>query len=181
MKALQLFNKFQALHCREKVLATIFVWLLCFTWFSSCIKRSNVFTQNWKITKNKIKGYQYWVKNQDIIQTNLNNILKWIEFEKTYSGPQLAGHAERIARENQLTYSMTSPKTRHGDIFDAHTLQLHCENASLEKLISFEKVIHAMKPYIGLEKVKIHANNFNPTLLEVDFDLTALQLQKIIQ
>jgi hypothetical protein len=169
------------LNCREKLLCLIFIWLCGFIWFTTCVHRAKKIRQDWQLVQSKIRHFNFWIKNEAIVRSNLTKILTWIDPEKTYSGTQLAGQVETVARNNRLTYSMTSPKTRQGDIFNAHTLQLRCENANLKDLVDFENEIYAMKPYIGLEKVRIRANNFNPTLLEVNFDLIALQLKDLQQ
>lgn len=164
---------------REKLWLLIFVWAACLIWCGSLLKRTKTFLKDWQLTTAKVNHFKFWIKNEPIVQSNLKKILTWIDPQKTYSGTQLAGQIEAFARENALTYSMTSPKTRQGDIFDAHTLQLHCENASLESLIAFESATYKTKPYIGLEKVKLRANEFNPHLIEADFDLIALQLKDL--
>lgn len=175
----KIFNAFAKLNCREKVLCLIFVWLLGMIWLTTCMHRIKQFKQDWKLAQSKLKCYNFWIKNEGIIKSNLDKILTWIDPQKTYSGTQLTGQVETIARNNQLTYSMTTPKTRQGDIFNAHTVRLRCENATLQNLITFENEIYQKKPYVGLEKVKIQANNFNPTLLDVNFDLIALQLKNL--
>ncbi|MDR0756096.1 MAG: hypothetical protein LBE99_04255 [Puniceicoccales bacterium] len=182
MKIVEKFLGFLTkLNSREKLLCLIFVWFAGFIWLTTCLHRAKKFKQDWQLVQSKTKHFNFWIKNEAIVKSNLTKILTWIDPEKTYSGTQLAGQVETVARDNQLTYSMTSPKTRQGDIFNAHTLQLRCENASLKNLVDFENAIYAMKPYIALEKVKIRANNFNPTLLEVNFDLIALQLKDLQQ
>ena len=175
----KLLKIFQRLSVREKLWLLMFVWVTCILWFTSCIKRSKALSQDWKTTAGKIKSFEFWIKNDNIIKNNLENVLTMIEPSKTYSGPQLTGQVESFARDHGLAYSISSPKTRQGDIFDAHTVQLHCENANLDKLIAVEGDINKMKPYIGIEKLKLRANDFNPNFIEADFYLIALQLKDI--
>lgn len=177
----KLSKLFQKLSVREKIWLLIFAWISCAIWLTSCIKRTRSLTQDWSNITSKIKGFEFWIKNDSIIKNNLENVLNIIDTTKTYSGTQLTGQVESFAREHGLAYSISSPKTRQGEIFDAHTVQLHCEHASLDKLIAVEGDINKMKPYIGLEKLKLRANNFNPDLIEADFYLIALQLKDIKQ
>jgi hypothetical protein len=170
---------FSRLSVREKMWLLIFSWVFLAVWGWGLTRRYTQFFQEWKVTKTQIEGYRYWIKNEGRIQDSLVTVLKWIDPEKTLTGTQFAGKVEELVRKTNLTYSMTSPKTREGDIFDAHTLQMHCENSRLEDLISFEQQVHQIKPYIGLEKVKIRANTYNPPWVEADFDLIALQLKKL--
>jgi hypothetical protein len=162
---------------REKMWLLSLLGIVLLLWGLSLNNRCRLFLQNWETTATQIKGYKYWISNASTIRANLDHVLKWIDPQKTLTGTQFAGKAEDIARNTRLTYSMTSPKTREGDIFDAHTLQLRCENATLDSLIDFEDRIHAEKPYMGLEKVKLGASEYNPSLVEADFDLIALQLK----
>ncbi len=174
-----LMRFFSRLSTREKLWVLIFTWAILFTWLFGLNKRFSYFYQNWKTTRAQVLNYRYWIKNEKHVQDNLTKVLQWIDPKKTFTGTQFACKIEELARKAELTYSMTSPKTREGDIFDAHTLQLHCENASLQTLILFEKYVYQTKPYIGLEKVRIRANEYAPSHVEADFDLIALQLKKI--
>lgn len=170
---------FSRLSTREKVWLLIFTWAILLTWALGLNKRYSRFYQDWKVTRAQVLNYRYWIKNEKRVQDNLVKVLQWIDPQKTFTGTQFAGKIEEFARKAGLTYSMTSPKTREGDIFDAHTLQLHCENASLKTLIEFEQLVYQTKPYIGLEKIRIRANEYNPSHVEADFDLIALQLKKL--
>ena len=168
------------LNCREKVLFFFFVLFFTLFWLSSCFKQARSLSQDLKLVNSKLKNNQFWIKNKAIIEENLQKVLSIMDPEKTFSGATFSGEVENVILNYDLNYSMTSPRTQQGDIFDAHTLQLHCENANLAKLIQFEESIYQKKPYISLEKIKMHANLFNPDLLEVDFTLKALELKDIL-
>ncbi len=174
-----LHNRFLKLNYREKFLLLLFTVSFMLVWLSSCCHQTKTLIQNWKLVSAKLKNLNFWIKNESIINANLDKMLDIMDPKKTLSGATFAGEVENIIRVYDLNYSMTSPRTRRGDIFNAHTLQLHCENASMDALIRFEEDVYAKKPYLSLEKVKLHANLFNPELLEVDFSLSALQLKDI--
>ena len=174
-----LYKRFLRFNYREKLLLFVFISSVMFIWLSSCCYQAKALVQNWKLVNTKLKNQRFWIKNKSIIDANLNKMLDIMDPKKTLSGASFAGEAENIIRNYDLNYSMTSPRTRLGDIFNSHTLQMHCENASMDHLIRFEEDIYAKKPYLTLEKVKLHANLFNPELLEVDFSLSALQLKDI--
>jgi hypothetical protein len=172
--------RYQHLNYREKVLPFIFVLFLSLFWVSGCFKQTRTLFQNWKFTNAKIKNHRFWIRNKSIIETNLEKVLEVMDPQKTFSGATFAGEVENVIRNYDLNYSMSSPRTRNSDIFDIHTLQLHCENAKLEDLIKLEESIYQKKPYLSLEKIKLHGNLFNPELLEVDFSLCSLQLKDIL-
>jgi hypothetical protein len=173
----QLTGALSRFSSREKMWFLSLVGLILLLWSLSFNSRCRFFLQNWEATATQIKGYRYWISNAGTVRSNLDRVLKWVDPQKTLTGTQFSGKAEDLARSTHLTYSMTSPRTREGDIFDAHTLQLRCENANLASLIDFENQIHREKPYMGLEKVKIGASEYNPSQVEADFDLIALQLK----
>lgn len=172
--------RIQSFNYREKALLLSFMLFLTLFWLSGCFKQLRHLSQELKFVNAKIKNNQFWIKNKSVIEKNLEKVLSIMDPEKTFSGAAFSGEVENVIRTYDLNYSMTSPRTRQGDIFDVHTLQLHCENANLAKLIQFEESIYQKKPYISLEKIKMHANLFNPDLLEVDFTLKALELKDIL-
>lgn len=176
----KLIYRYKLLNYREKFLPFVFVLFLSLFWLSGCIKQTRTLFQNWKFTNAKIKNHRFWIRNKSTIETNLEKVLNVMDPEKTLSGANFAGEVENIIREYGLNYSMSSPRTRSSDVFNIHTLQLHCEKAKMSDLIKLEEAIYQKNPYLSLEKVKIHGNLFNPELLEVDFSLCSLQLKDIL-
>ena len=172
--------RIQSLNYREKVLLLLFMFLTTLLWISGCLKQTKSLFQELKFVNAKLKNNQFWIKNKPVIEKNLEKVLEIMDPEKTFSGAAFSGEVENVIRAYDLNYSMTSPRTHQGDIFDVHTLQLHCENANLTKLIQVEESVYEKKPYISLEKIKLHANLFNPEVLEVDFTLKALELKDIL-
>ena len=176
----KIVSRYKLLNYREKVFPFIFVLFLSLIWLSGCLKQTRNLFQDWKFTSAKIKNHRFWIRNKSIIEANLEKVLNVMDPQKTLSGATFAGEVENIIRGYGLSYSMSSPRTRNSDIFDIHTLQLHCENAKLVDLIKLEEAVYQKKPYLSLEKVKLHGNLFNPELLEVDFSLCSLQLKDIL-
>lgn len=172
--------RIQSLNYREKVWLLLLMLFIALFWLSGCFKQMKSLSQELKFVNAKLKNNQFWMKNKPVIEQNLEKVLGIMDPEKTFSGAAFSGEVENVIRAYDLNYSMTSPRTHQGDIFDVHTLQLHCENASLAKLIQVEESIYEKKPYLSLEKIKMHANLFNPELLEVDFSLKALELKDIL-
>lgn len=172
--------RYKLLNYREKFFPFLFVLFLSLLWVSSCFKQTRSLFQDWKFNNAKIKNHRFWIRNKSIVEANLEKVLNVMDPQKTLSGATFAGEVEDIIRGYGLNYSMSSPRTRNSDIFDIHTLQLHCENAKLADLIKLEEAIYQKKPYLSLEKVKLHGNLFNPELLEVDFSLCSLQLKDIL-
>lgn len=170
---------FHKLNYREKFLLLLFTSTLTFIWFMSACQQTKTLVQNWHTINTKIKQDRFWIRNESIVKANLRKVLDVMDPGKTLSGAAFSGEVENIIRAFNLNYSITSPKTHQGEIFNSHSLQLHCTGASIGDLITVEEAIYAKKPYLNLEKVKIHANSFNPEQLEVDFSLSALQLQDI--
>ncbi len=175
----KLQSRFNRFNCREKVFLLLFIWALNVVFIDLCIKQMKTLTYCFKVINAKINNCQHWIDSTVHVNDEFDIMMKIMDPEKTYSGAAFAGEIETAVRENGINYSMSSPKTRQGEIFDAHTLQLHCTNVSLQRLIAFEDAIYQKKPYLSMEKVKIHANLFNPELLEVDFSLSALQLKDL--
>lgn len=175
-----LIARYKLLNYREKFLPFIFVLFLSLIWISGCFKQTRTLFQDWKFANAKIKNHRFWIRNKSIIEANLEKVLSVMDPQKTLSGANFAGEVENIIRGYGLNYSMSSPRTRNSDIFNIHTLNLRCENAKLSDLIKLEEAIYQKKPYLSLEKVKLHGNLFNPELLEVDFSLCSLQLKDIL-
>ena len=106
-------------------------------------------------------------------------MLSSIDPAKSLSGAAFSGEVETLIRPYKASYSMDSPSTRREDMFDAHTLQLHCENITMEDLIAFERSVYGRKPYLSLEKIKFRANAFDPQKLETECSFNALQLKRV--
>lgn len=171
--------RFNQLNYREKIFLLLFIWGLNFVFIDLCVKQTKSLTRQFKFINAKIENCQHWIKNTVHVNDKFDLMMTLMDPKKTYSGAAFAGEVENAVRSNEINYSMSSPKTRQGEVFDAHTLQLHCTNVPLQRLIAFEDAIYQKKPYLSMEKVKIHANLFNPELLEVDFSLSALQLKDL--
>ena len=159
----KLQSRFNQFNCREKVFLLLFIWGLNIVFIDLCIKQTKTLTHRFKVINAKIDNCQHWIENTAYVNDKFDIMMTLMDPEKTYSGAAFAGEVESAVRENGINYSM----------------QLHCTNAPLQRLIAFEDAIYQKKPYLSMEKVKIHANLFNPELLEVDFSLSALQLKDL--
>lgn len=164
---------------REKLLIFMLLSVVAFFWLSNCVQQALELSEDWQSVAQKTEKQSFWIKNKNTIHDNLEKVLSSIDPAKSLSGAAFSGEIETLIRPYKASYSMDSPSTRREDMFDAHTVQLHCENITMEDLIAFEKGVYARKPYLSLEKIKLRANAFDPQKLEAECSFNALQLKKV--
>ena len=174
-----LTSRFKKCNGREKFLIFVLLSVAASFWLTGCIQQAVTLTEDWRTVAKKTEKQLFWVKNEETVQGNLEKVLSSIDPAKSLSGAAFSGEIEILIRPYKASYSMDSPSTRKEDMFDAHTLQLHCENITMEDLIAFERGIYARKPYLSLEKIKLRANAFNSQMLEAECSFTALQLKQV--
>ena len=176
---MKLLNCLKKRNGREKFLIFMLLSVLAFFWISNCVQQATSLLEDWQAVAKKTEKQLFWIKNKETVHGNLEKVLSSIDPAKSLSGAAFSGEIETLIRPYKAGYSMDSPSTRREDMFDAHTLQLHCENITMEDLIAFEKGIYGRKPYLSLEKIKLRANAFDPQKLEAECSFNALQLKKV--
>lgn len=166
---------------RERLLLALFSWTCCFIWSVTFIKRVKATSIDLRTVKASIAKNNLWIKNSDAINDGLKELRNFLKPENSYSGTQFAAKVEEFLRQSGLNYSMTSPQIeyRAGDIFNVNTIKVHCDKATLESLIDFDKLLNLEKPYLSLESIKLRGNEFDPELITADFNLIALQVKNI--
>ena len=176
---MKLLNCLSKRNGREKFLIFMLLSVVAFFWISSCVQQGTSLLEDWQAVSKKTEKQLFWIKNKETVHGNLEKVLSSIDPAKSLSGAAFSGEVETLICPYKVSYSMDSPSTRREDMFDAHTLQLHCENITMEDLIAFEKGVYGRKPYLSLEKIKLRANAFDPQKLEAECSFNALQLKKV--
>lgn len=164
---------------RERMLIFLLSVFALLVWTYSCLQQTNTLCAHWKTLKEKIKKQAVWLQNGSRVQKNIAKILSKTTPKQTLSCTAFSNEVEALIRAQKITYSIDSPHTNREALFDTHTLQLHCENATIENLIEWEKAIANKIPYGSIEKILLHANEQNPKLLEVECSLNAIQIKDL--
>ncbi|MBP5191368.1 MAG: hypothetical protein J6Z25_02235 [Opitutales bacterium] len=160
------------------MLVSLLIFFLLFGWMYSCLQQIHTLCSDWKILKKEAKEQGYWINQHSTIQDNVDKFLSKTYPEQMLSSAAFTEEVENLVHDAKITCSIDSPDTHREGFFDEHALSLHCENATLEDLIEFEKNFARKIPYSFMEKIELHANEQNPKLLEAECSLKALQIRK---
>ena len=175
----KIFQKFSAKPTfRKRVLVSLFIFFLLFGWMYSCLQQTHTLCADWKILKKEAKEQGYWIHQHSTIQDNVDKFLSKTYPEQMLSSAAFTEEVENLVHDAKITCSIDSPDTHREGFFDEHALSLHCENATIEDLIEFEKNFARKIPCGLMEKIELHANEQNPKLLEAECSLKALQIRK---
>ena len=152
---MKLLNCLSKRNGREKFLIFMLLSVVAFFWISNCVQQATGLLEDWQTVSKKTEKQLFWIKNKETVHGNLEKVLSSIDPAKSLSGAAFSGEVETLIRPYKASYSMDSPSTRREDMFDAHTLQLHCENITMEDLIALGR-----DHFLGLADTEITQYRF---------------------
>lgn len=167
---------FQSVTLRERILLAAFLWCLVLLWSSALMKDYARLGSRFKSAGAVLKEQQLWLEQKDETKAQLKAALDRLDPKRTFSGSRLTGMIDDMAREAKLNFSLHSPITEEGDIFDVHTVRIQIRDAGLRELIAFDRKIKRESPYMGLDRVEISADRRDPRQLDVRYDISSFEL-----
>lgn len=167
---------FHAMSLRERVLLTVFLWFSVLAWLVSAVNAFGTAKRNWAEAGARLESQNEWFDNREEIEAQLNSALQKLDPKKTYTGAQLVGLLDTIARETGVNFDINAPVTKYGNIFNVHTVRVILSKAGIAELIGFDRRIKEHSPYLGLERVQVDANKTDPRLLNSQFIVSSFEL-----
>lgn len=171
-----LFNKMSQ---REKILLTLFIWVMVFIWGTWMSGRMSKLLDDISAVKASLANQQIWLDNESAIEERLLDSRNILDPKKTYARSQFIAKVDAIARSSGASYDITNPTTALGEVFNEHSLTVQFKDASMKSLLSFEASIIKEGSYMSITEVKINPNRRDPNLLSAQFDIIALELKNV--
>lgn len=173
---LNLLNK---LSLREKSLLVGFAWIVVLILLSVTMDQWSVTLAS--ITKNKqtLTTQAMWLAKEDTIQEQLLKAIEKVNPEKTFSANKLVAEIESYARQENINYELSSPKTESGDLYNIHSVYLNIRSANIKELLALNSKIHAHFPNLTLAALALSANRMNPTQLDAKLTISSIELNSV--
>ena len=173
-KIRQIFN---LMSIRERLLLATIVWVAIFVWATSIAKDSKISVNRFKTTGFQMEEQDVWFSSKAGIDARLTAALRRLDTTKTYSGSELVGKIDTIARGPGINFDIGSPRTEDLETVKIHTIRINFRKVEIGDLISFDQKIRDESPYMGLTGVKVDANKADPRLLNARFTISSFELK----
>ena len=169
---------FFRLSSREKMLVAAFVFTGVAIWANSTIRGLSGLEYDLRIARENLEGQQLWLDEAISINSRLDQVLAQLKSDKTFTGPELAGKIDEIARQQEgVVFESFTPRTDSDTEFNLHSLRIRFRRASIAELLTFNEALKAENPYITLESLRINANKSNPEQLDAQFVVSSFELK----
>jgi type II secretory pathway component PulL len=161
---------------REKFLLLLFVAGIALVWLSYSFSRYN---QGYKIhagNKSQIKTYDSILSQKEYIEAQLLQKSSQLDASKTLSSNELTGRIIEIIAPMELKYSINPPQTEEGSLFTFHNIRLSVNKAELEAVLRLSDKLKTLVPYVTLDRVIVSADRSNPSILDVQFFISSVEM-----
>jgi hypothetical protein len=161
---------------REKFLLLLFIGAIAAVWFMYSFSRYNT---SWKLlsgTNKRIESYEMILAEKDHIETQLVEKSSQLDASKTLSSTELVGRVSEIIRPMELKYQINSPQTERGSLFTFHSIRLSVNKADFEAVLRLSDKLKTLVPYVTLDRVTVTADRSNPSLLDVQFQISSVEM-----
>ena len=164
---------------REKSLCLCFFVALLIIWSNNWLGRGLEWNIQRNLSATELATQQEWLKRDDAISAGLSDALKRVDPSKTYAASQLSGQIDGLVRQTGLSNQadIDPVRTREGEIFNDHNLQVRLSRISIAQLIELNKVLQQETPYINLQRVRIQKNRTKPEQLDVRYQINSFDLK----
>ena len=170
---------YKTLSLREKSLCLCFVAALLIIWSQNLSSRALKWNIQRDLSATELATQQEWLKRDGAISAGLSDALKRVDPSKTYAAAQLSGQIDGLVRQTGLSNQadIDPVRTREGEIFNDHNLQVRLSRISIAQLIELNKLLQQESPYINLQSVRIQKNRTKPEQLEVRYQINSFDLK----
>ena len=167
---------FQTISLRERILLSAIIWSLVLLWGSALMKDYASLRSAMATTGAALQDQKLWLDQKSELEGQLKVALQRLDPEKSFSSSRLTGKIDDLAREAELNFSLNSPVTEKGEIFDIHSVRIQIRKAGLTELVQFDRKIKRESPYLGLDRVEITADRRDPRFLDVQYVISSFEL-----
>ncbi len=172
----QLFN---SLSLRERYLVSVILWVLLLVWILALL---DAFQETWNtytLNREFRASLESTLDQADEAERLLDRAREGLDGNKTFSGAQLVGRLDSLARQNEVSsFDISTPSTQSTQLFNFHTVRLSIKRARISELIRFDQAVKEHSPYIALGDFRISANKRDPRFLDAVFELVSFELKE---
>lgn len=170
---------FFSLSLRERILITAFIWVLVLAWLLGLLDSYGETSREFRNNKQTLSSFEQILEQSDMVEQMLREAREGLDSSRTFSGSQLVGHLDQLAREAGISsFDTNIPTTQETDLFSFHTVRLNIRNIQIEDLIAFDRQIKEDAPYIALTRFELVANRRDPRYLDAIFELASFELKE---
>lgn len=170
---------FNALSLRERWLLAIITWVILLVWLLGLM---DSFQQKWgtfQLNRQVQDALEATVAQAEEAEILLAGAREGLDSSKTYSGAQLVGRLDSLARTNEVSsFDISSPSTQSTQLFNFHNVRLSINRARISELIRFDQAVKEHSPYIALSDFRLSANTRDPRFLDAVFELVSFELKE---
>lgn len=145
-------------------------------WFSSLWKNWEEVSNRHRKAENELSKQAVWLADADRFERELGDSLAQLDPEKTYSATELVALIDDLSRASGTKHDLGTPQTEQQELFYQHSLKVVIKNASLKRLIQFERGLADLHPYATVEDFSMAVNKSDPRLLNARLTVTAYEL-----
>ena len=161
---------------REKFLLLLFIGGIAAVWLTYSFNRYSSGIKLLLGTQDRIESYETILSLRERVEAQLIEKSSQLDSSKTLSSTELVGRISEIIRPMELKYSINSPQTDRGSLFTFHTVRLSVNKAELEAVLRLSDRLKTLVPYVTLDRVVISADRANPSLHDVQFFISAVEM-----
>lgn len=162
---------------REQVMLAILLVVGVMIWLSFFTKRWEKANNDLREARKETEIQGLWLRSLPQFEAQRNSALAQLDKDKTFNASQLVGWFDGVARAHNLRHTLTAPKVDADNIFTRNTLSVTLRNVNLEQLLSIEKQIRELHPYLSLEELSVAANPADQRLLNVRLTLSSFEIR----
>ena len=170
---------FFQLSVREQFLLLAILGVLLLWWLSSELGEWRGYTTNHDSQLFQLKEQSLWIDDRERIEAELQQALRELDSDKTYSASELTGRVDDLARAAGLSYSISNQRTDASEDFNAHAVRISIRRAGLRPIMEFCSQLQQEAPYLVIDSMNLSANRSSPTEHDATFILSSFELKNI--
>lgn len=162
---------------RERVMLVALVVVGLMIWLSLFMKRWERTHTELREARKETATQQLWLRSLPQFESKRNAVLSQLDKSKTFNASQLVGWFDQTARDLKLRHTLSAPTVTADNIFTRNSLSANLRNVNLEQLLSVERQIRELHPYLSLDEMTIVANPADQRLLNVRLTLSSFEIK----
>ncbi|MCC5790125.1 MAG: hypothetical protein JJT75_10845 [Opitutales bacterium] len=161
---------------REKFLVVFFLVTMVLLWGLNFLNRSREDWQTWQQLERTYEQQQVWIDNAEMIGGLVEEEIGRLERDQLLSRTRLLSEINRLARAQDLSPSIDTPRTEEGEIFQFHTVTVRLSRSPMERIIAFTDSIQDRSPYMSMGELILIPDRNDPRNLEARYEITAVEI-----
>lgn len=163
---------------RERVMAISLLIVLMLLWLGQLTDSWEEVSGRLRQTRKDISLQKVWLDSADAFNQELQKVRGRINSKDTLNSAQLTDFLDELGRSRKLTYELSTPVTKDGQLFREHTLRVAYRNVTLEQMIALYEEIDRRKPYVSIDEINFSVNRSDQRLLNVRLTLSSFELKE---